>query len=107
MVLRRGLDQAGEELAKEGAVGDLSCCLFNSAGVEDPKHNWRFFLTPGHYDPAKRGIAFYRDMVANGKKVIVIAGHRKEMAILAALKGRLFNVLFTDNNTAEWLLEQP
>ena len=60
------------DLAKEGAFGDLAYCLFDSEGQENPrdaqgnklsKEHWRFFLTAGHYDVKRRGVEFYREMV--------------------------------------------
>lgn len=108
------------ELAGEGAVGDQNYGLFNAEGDDlprDPKgnilprRNWRFFLTPG-YDPDPEndpgsGIQFFRQMVDDGKKVIAIAGVHKEPAIRAALKGKLFNVWFTDEVTARNILGSP
>jgi DNA-binding transcriptional regulator LsrR (DeoR family) len=92
------------DLATEGAVGDVSYCLFDDAG--EGRKDWRFFLTAGHYakDPKRRGIGFYKQMVEDGKKVIIIAGTHKVPAILAALKGKLFNVLITDQISAQEII---
>jgi deoxyribonucleoside regulator len=85
-----------EQLAGEGAVAELSNCFFDARGNGD---RWNFFLTAGHYDPARRGVEFFRRMVKDGKTVIVIAGERKIEAIKVALKAQLFNVWITDYET--------
>ena len=114
--LVKSLGVSPAELAAEGAIGDLSYCLFNVDGQDQPKYAhgenlpkeyWRFFLTAGHNSPNEQGIDFYRQMVANKKNnqtVIVIAGLHKEAVIRAALKGKLFNVWFTDEETARNIL---
>jgi DNA-binding transcriptional regulator LsrR (DeoR family) len=88
-------------LAEEGALADLSCCIFDRSG--ETRDKWRFFLTAGHNhtDPKRRGIGFFKEMVNDRKKVIVIAGHRKDEAIRAALDAKLFNVWITDENSAQ------
>jgi DNA-binding transcriptional regulator LsrR (DeoR family) len=91
-----------ERLQREGAIGDLAYCLFDEKG--DGRDEWRFFLSAGHYGPCK-GIEFYKNMVRNKKKVVVIAGSHKQTVILPALKARLFNVWITDESTAKQLLE--
>lgn len=91
-----------ELLAQEGAVGDISYCLFDEKGEGRP--SWKFFITAG--DRTKyEGVDFYRNMVAQGHKVIVIGGARKEAALRPALKARLFNVLITDAFAARKLLD--
>jgi len=89
------------ELAADGAVGDLSYGFFDANGNESK--DWRFFLSAGHYSKHK-GVEFYRRMVNEGKPVIFIGGPFKLPAIIAALKGRLFNVWFTDDETARKVL---
>jgi DNA-binding transcriptional regulator LsrR (DeoR family) len=102
------------ELAAEGAVGDICCCLFNADGDEQPKdargrnlpkERWRFFLSAGYHDPSTRGLNFYKKLVSENKTVVVIAGVNKEPAIRAALKGRLFNYWITDDETAREIVE--
>jgi DNA-binding transcriptional regulator LsrR (DeoR family) len=102
------------ELAGEGAVGDICCCLFNAEGDEQPKdvpgrnlskERWRFFLTAGFQDPSTRGLDFYKKLVSENKTVVVIAGVNKEPAIRAALKGKLFNHWITDDETARNITE--
>ncbi|WP_263377093.1 sugar-binding domain-containing protein [Granulicella aggregans] len=51
------------------------------------------------------GLEFYRNMVKQDKRVIVVAGTYKANAVLAALKGKLFNVWVTDDRTAKQVLD--
>jgi DNA-binding transcriptional regulator LsrR (DeoR family) len=100
------LDEAGIsplELAKDGAVGDIAYCFFDANGND--RKDWRFFLSAGHYS-GHEGVEFYRNLVKNGKRVILMAGPFKIPAIHAALKGQLFNVWFTDEDTARNVLER-
>jgi len=89
-----------KELMEEGAVADLSYCLFDKDG--NSRDDWTFFLSAGHYaaDEKRRGLGFFKQMVADGKKVIVPAGPYKLAAIKIGLKAKLFNVLITDEDTA-------
>jgi DNA-binding transcriptional regulator LsrR (DeoR family) len=91
-----------KELADAGAVGDLAYCFFDKDGIG--LEDLRFFLTAGHYSKCP-GVRFYRQMVKEKKSVIVVAGTHKTAAILAALKGELFNVWITDDDTARKLLD--
>jgi len=91
-----------ELLSKEGAVGDLCYSLFDADGKG--REEWQFFLTVGH-GTRWPGVEFYRRLVKKDCPVIVSAGHRKEKAILPAIKAELFNVLITDAHTAEALLK--
>ncbi len=98
------VEEAGvsaRELASEGAVADLSYSFFDANG--DGREDWRFFMTAGQYSRYP-GLEFYRQRVREGKPVIVCAGPFKLPAILAALKGKLFNVWFTDEDTARKVL---
>jgi DNA-binding transcriptional regulator LsrR (DeoR family) len=45
-------------------------------------------------------------MVKDDKRVILIGGLFKTPAIMAALRGKLFNVWFTDEDTARKVLDQ-
>lgn len=98
------------ELASEGAVGDIGCCLFNAEGTGEPKEGskerWRYFLTAGHDNPEYQGVEFYRNLVLAKRPVVVIAGVYKEPAIRAALKGELFNHWITDDETARRIIEE-
>ena len=89
-----------KELKEEGAIADLSYCLFDKDG--NSRDDWTFFLSAGHYaaDEKRRGLGFFKQMVADDKKVIVPAGPYKLPAIKAALQAKLFNVLITDEDTA-------
>lgn len=91
-----------EILAAEKAVGDIAYCLFDEKG--QGRKEWSFFITAGERSK-NSGVDFYRYLVAKGKKVIVIAGARKESALIPALKFKLFNVLITDAVTAQRLLK--
>jgi DNA-binding transcriptional regulator LsrR (DeoR family) len=100
------------DLAHEGAVGDLSYCLFSAEGLDIPKdidgrsmqkEDWRFFLSAGHYSKHS-GLEFYKDMVRRHKKVVVIAGPFKIPAVLGALKAEAFNVFATDEHSAREIL---
>lgn len=89
-------------LSKEGAVGDMSYCLFDKEGKEHP--DWKFFLTAGagtEFD----GLKFYQNLVEKERPVIVMAGMKKLSALLPALeaKPKMFNVLITDQVTADRL----
>ena len=53
-----------------------------------------------------RGLGFYKTMTQVAKPVIAIAGPYKLAALRAALKGKLFNVLVTDEHTARELAQQ-
>jgi DNA-binding transcriptional regulator LsrR (DeoR family) len=92
-----------DELLAEGAIAELAYCFFDRNG-EDSNDRWRFFLTAGHEDPNRCGLRFYRQMVNDKKHVIVMAGTYKVPAIVAALKGKLFNVWITDEEAARKVL---
>jgi DNA-binding transcriptional regulator LsrR (DeoR family) len=88
-------------LAEEGACGEISYCMFDRKGRGNPR--WNFFAMPGEGTPYS-GVEFYRRLVDQGKRVIVIAGARKWDALVPAINARLFNVLITDAHTAHRLL---
>jgi DNA-binding transcriptional regulator LsrR (DeoR family) len=100
--LLRPLGIDPELLAREGAVGDISYCLFDKNG--EGRDEWKFFITAGD-ETDHEGVEFYRNLVAKGHKVIVIGGARKESALRPALKAKLFNVLITDAFAARKLLD--
>lgn len=100
--LLRPLGISPELLMKEGAVGDLCYSIFDADGKG--RAEWQHFLTVGH-GTRWPGVEFYRRLVKQDRPVIVSAGHRKEKAILPAIKAELFNVLITDAHTAEALLK--
>jgi deoxyribonucleoside regulator len=81
-------------LLKEGAVGDINYSFFAEDGTTAPE--WNIF-------PAL-GVAQAQAMVKAQKTVVVAAGRYKMAALRAALRGRLFNVLITDEMAAKELL---
>jgi deoxyribonucleoside regulator len=82
-------------LIKEGAIGDLNYSFFDAEGQTAP--DWNIFPALG----AEQG----RAMVSEGKTVAVAAGNYKLSSLQSALKGRLFNVLITDESAAKALLD--
>jgi DNA-binding transcriptional regulator LsrR (DeoR family) len=89
------------ELARQKAVADFAYCVIDDTGRS--KEDWNFFISAGHYSK-HRGIAFYRNMVENGKKVITMAGPHKIRAIAACLKAKAFNIWITDADSAQQVL---
>jgi len=83
-------------LLKEGAVGDINYSFFAEDGTTAPE--WNIF-------PAL-GVAQAQAMVKAQKTVVVAAGRYKTEALRAALRGRLFNVLITDEMAAKELLDR-
>jgi deoxyribonucleoside regulator len=81
-------------LLKEGAVGDLNYSFFADDGTTAPE--WNIFPALGVYEA--------QTMVKAKKTVVVATGRYKLAALRAALKGRLFNVLITDELAARELL---
>lgn len=88
------LTEAG--LQREGVVGDLNYSFFDAKGRTMP--NWNVF-------PAL-GVEAVREMVQAQKTVVVAAGNYKLPALRAALQGRLLNVLITDEQAAQGLLQE-
>jgi deoxyribonucleoside regulator len=81
-------------LIKEGVVGDLNYSFFDERGQTAP--DWNIFPS--------LGVDQTREMVKAKKQVVVAVGRYKLPALKAALKGRLFNVLITDEMAARDLL---
>ncbi|NOT60724.1 MAG: hypothetical protein HOP19_10940 [Acidobacteria bacterium] len=86
------LTEAG--LAREGVIGDLNYSFFDANG--STAEQWNVF-------PAL-GVAAVQQMVVAQKTVVVAAGKYKLAALQAALRGRLLNVLITDEQAAAALL---
>jgi deoxyribonucleoside regulator len=82
-------------LAKEGAIGDLNYSFFDAEGRTSP--DWNIF-------PAL-GVEQVRLMLKAEKRVVAAAGSYKLAALQSALKGRLFNVLITDEMAAKAMLD--
>src|ERR1039458_8614076 len=89
------------ELARHQVQADFSYLLIRKDGTEPPDLP-RFFLTAGHGSKYP-GIEFYRHMVEQKKPVVVMGGPFKIPALKAGLHGKLFNVLITDQHSAEQL----
>jgi deoxyribonucleoside regulator len=81
-------------LAREGVVGDINYSFFNEEGGTSPA--WNIFPS--------LGVDRLREMVKAEKKVVVAVGRYKLPALKAALRGKLFNVLITDEAAAKELL---
>jgi len=82
-----------QDLARRGAVGDISLRFFDRNGV--PVH--------GPLDDRVIGVTL-EELKQTPRVVAVTGGERKVAAIRACLIGRLANVLITDKFTAERLL---
>ncbi|SDF13405.1 sugar-binding transcriptional regulator [Limimaricola pyoseonensis] len=85
-----------EPLRRRGAVGDVLCRLYDEAGqtLDLPLH--------------RRVVGVDLAQLGGTEKVIGAAGGRaKSKAIGAALRGRLLDILITDETTARLVLEQP
>lgn len=81
-----------DELAAQGAVGDMGLRFFNAMG--EP------VITPLN----ERVISISLDEIRAARRVVAVAGGaRKIPAIAAALKGGYLDVLITDHSTAERL----
>jgi deoxyribonucleoside regulator len=81
-------------LAGEGAIGDINYSFFNEEGGTSP--DWNLFPS--------LGVDQLRQMIKAKKRVVVAVGRYKLPALKAALRGRLFNVLITDEVAASELL---
>jgi deoxyribonucleoside regulator len=81
-------------LAREGAIGDINYSFFDEGGGTTP--DWNVF-------PAL-GVDQVKEMVKANKRVVVATGKYKLPSLKAALKGKLFNVLITDEMAARELL---
>jgi DNA-binding transcriptional regulator LsrR (DeoR family) len=85
-------DEEMQDLARRGAVGDISLRFFDSQGA--PVH--------GPLDDRVIGITL-EELKQTPRIVAVAGGQRKVEAIRACLRGQLVNVLITDKFTAERL----
>jgi DNA-binding transcriptional regulator LsrR (DeoR family) len=92
-----------KDCTAQGAIGEMGGCLFDADGNVDDR--WRFYLSAGHYHRKGGGIEFYKRMVQDGKRVVVIGGYQKELALHAALKAKAFNCWFTNEIAARMILE--
>jgi deoxyribonucleoside regulator len=94
MDLVRDLGVRQEDL--KDAVGDLNYSFIDKRGLT--RSEWRFFLSLQADE--LRNIA--KDP---SKRVVIVAGRHKQRILHAALRGRLLNVLITDEVTAEGLVD--
>jgi DNA-binding transcriptional regulator LsrR (DeoR family) len=82
-----------KKLSARGAVGDICLRFFDAGGKPVPTLN-------------ERVISIDLDQLKETPRIVGIAGGRRKIAaIRGALEGRLVNVLITDRNTAERLLD--
>jgi deoxyribonucleoside regulator len=93
--LLENLRLSPSELTKEGAVGDINYSFFDQEGQTAP--DWNVFPSLGAEQ--------VRAMVQARKTVVVAAGRYKLPALRGALKGKLLNVLITDEVAAKELLD--
>lgn len=84
-----------KQLTAEGVAGGVSYSFFDSEGNSRASWNFAISLDVDHL----------KKMVNEGKSVVIIAGRYKEKSLAAALKGKIGNVLITDDRTARQLLE--
>lgn len=88
-------DSEVDELLKLGAIGDINASLFNKDG--------KIIKT----DLIERTISVSMKSLKRIPKIIVIAGGKNKLeAIHAALKGKLMDVLITDEEVARNILNQ-
>jgi hypothetical protein len=86
-----------EDLRAEGAVGDIAYSFFNEKGETKPE--WNFFLS--------LGVKHLKQIAADpNKRVVVVVGGYKIAALKAVLRGKLCNVLITDAQAAETVLDE-
>lgn len=93
--LLRELGNIPDVLKKEGVVGDFNYSFIDQAGETRPE--WRFFLS------LEAG-SLKKMAAKSDRSIVAIAGANKQKVLCAALKGKLLNVLITDERTAEVLL---
>jgi len=92
-----------DELVHQGVVADFANCLVDKNGNGRPE--WRYFLTAG-YGTEYSDVEFYRRMVEQKKKVVVIGGPFKIPALMAGLRGKLFSIFITDQHSAAAILKE-
>jgi DNA-binding transcriptional regulator LsrR (DeoR family) len=84
------------KLKQEGVVGEINYTFFDKDGIT--KADWNLFVIG-------LGVDELQKMAKNqDRRVIVIAGTRKEEPLRVVLKTGLCNTLITDAQTAKWLL---
>jgi DNA-binding transcriptional regulator LsrR (DeoR family) len=88
-------DEDVRQLRSLGAVGDAIGQFYNELGQE----------VPARFKDRMIGLAIH-DLRSIPLTVVVAGGTRKYQAILAALRGKIADILITDCKTAQWLLNQ-
>jgi DNA-binding transcriptional regulator LsrR (DeoR family) len=106
-----GVGQMGDDapLVKDGFLTPQELSEMQAAGAAGEVAGWAYD-SDGHYldTPVNNRVAGARVQADTGRSVIAIAaGASKEHAILAGLKGRIFNGLITEERTARALLGAP
>lgn len=88
-------DEDVRQLRRLGAVGDAIGQFYDEFGQE----------VPANFKDRMIGLDIH-DLRSIPLTVVVAGGTRKYQAILAALRGKIANILITDCKTAQWLLDQ-
>jgi deoxyribonucleoside regulator len=84
-------------IRNKGMVGDVAFNVFDENGSE---------IRSGIEDLIfKVNLSSLKKAAASAKPVVMIAGGDKSGAILAGARGRVFNTLITDSDTAEFLIK--
>jgi deoxyribonucleoside regulator len=81
-------------IIKEGAIGDINYSFFDESGRTTP--DWNIFPS--------LGVDRVKEMVKANKGVVVATGIYKLASLRAALRGKLFNILITDEMAAKEIL---
>lgn len=84
-----------KKMKEDGGTGEINGCPFDQDGI--PMH--------GEYDKHVMGISL-EEFMKIPVRIGVAYGESKKEAIKAALKGRLINVLITDDKVADYLAEE-
>lgn len=94
--IMNGLGIEEDYFSKQGAIGEVGYAFFDKQG--DTREEWECFIS--------LGVTHYKKMVHERRPVLMIAnsGYKVD-ALRAALRGKLFNRLVTDEQTARALLE--
>jgi DNA-binding transcriptional regulator LsrR (DeoR family) len=82
-------------LADQGMLADINYAFFDADG--NTRRNWSFFVGIG--------IDEMKHMASDPNRTVALTGgHHKKQALEAALRGRLCNVLITDDLAARYLI---
>lgn len=86
--------QEVNRLQKAGVIGDVLSHMFDERGVE----------VPSSFSERLIGLNI-TDLTKLKKCILISGGDEKRNCILAALKGKWVDILITDENTANWLIQ--